>query len=674
MTPAFSMRPWRKEVLRHSILLSILVPLVVFVVLTSVPFGVFGTLSDLSILDFAYQLRGEQRANPLIVLVSIGTVPAPRGDIATALNIVKRFRPAAIGIDVLLDRADSSRTDAGLREALRGDVPIVLPSVIGKTKVRPHPSFLHPNVHLGFVDLNLMGDSVIRRFYAAREVDGQVFQSFASQLATLSGNPAGDEFPGAQDYQINYAGDYGRFLNFDLSDILAYEDISTENEDVASMFRGKVLLFGYFFISGRSEDRYPVLTDIYLTPLSPLLAQALKNSGMYGVVVHANILNTLIGHRKIIEVGGGFWELGASFVLIFANVMGRYSFTRLSPRKRRSIFTAALLIEVATLLIIPVLLFLFSDIHVRLSVPLISLIILPRAEGWYYRYADNVAIPFRRFSFRKFPEFILRPYLAVFESSSLRDRLGAVLNVGSILVRFTEFLFLVEAGGGPRKGVPAARPWREDEKLNGSVLRLKSDLRHFVPLMYLHQKIRELGKECSLVDRALETELSDGGFSDDSTSVLKHFTNTSLLMFPVREHDVRYENYFLGLVSAVNEVIRRLRPYTTGMECGFTGSTGHNGEMGPGGFADGSLDGGPVRLHCRDGSEYSLSPFVVVRRCQVHLREEYFVLNGTWRAESNVQIHEINYLGPQPGCFFVVDDESCAGSNVMTKERGNEHA
>gem|GEM_PF-2657705 len=637
MKKEFSISPWRKEVFLHSLLLSVLVPLVVFLFVTMVRLGLYDKLSDVSFLDFAFQARGQLRGDSRIVIINIGAVPAPRADIARAIEVVKRCHPSVIGLDILLDQANASTEDIRLSEAMKGMVPIVVPS--GPDSSFPNSLFLHPNVYLGFADLRLGGDRVVRRFVSAYRHDSQWRPSFAAELAVLAGEPIFTRFPCNKDYLINFAGNEQSFSHFHLSDIIEYENLFGDDlpDEVISIFKGKIILFGYFADEFTS---YPIVSDLYLTPITPLFSRSITN-GMYGVVIHANILHTMLTGQKITEVKN-YWGVGAAFILVFSNLFGRYSLVRVPRGRRRLIFLSVYITELVVLLVFPIFAFYFFDVHIALSVPLLSLVIFPRAEGWYYRFVDNLGIPIRRLALKRFPSFVSRPYLAVFEASLLRDRLNAALHIASILHPFVEFLLSNETEEPYSRFRFMLRRDNAKERLKRAHSHLENVLSSLRSFVVLQSRLREAGKEFLLGEGAVYEKLSQPNFSDDSSSLLRRVTETSVAALPVREFDIRYENQFLELFAAVKRVLRELRPFfrEARSEAAETIDTSISRER-------------LVRLLSKNGKKTELFPFVIVRTCQVHGEEEFFVLSRQWELSGEGEFDGSSYLGPQVGCFFL---------------------
>jgi len=654
----FSISPWRKEVFLHSLLLSVLVPLVVFLFVTVVQLGLYDKLSDVSFLDFAFQARGQLRGDSRIVIINIGAVPAPRGDIAKAIEVVKRCQPSVIGLDILLDQANGSTEDIRLSEAMKGMVPIVVPS--GPDSSFPYSLFLHPNVYLGFADLRLGGDRVVRRFVSAYRHDSQWRPSFAAELAVLAGEPIFTRFPCNKDYLINFAGNEQSFSHFHLSDIIEYENLFGDDlpDEVISIFKGKIILFGYF---ADELTTYPILSDLYLTPVTPLFSRSIVN-GMYGVIIHANILNTMLTGQKIIEVKN-YWGVGIAVVLVFANIFGRYSFLRFPRRRRRLIFLSIYLTELLVLLSFPIFVFYFFDIHVGLSVPLLSLLIFPRAESWYHRFVDNLGIPIRRLMLKKFPAFVSQPYFAIFEASSLRDRLNAALHAGSILHPFAQFLLSNETVETYSRSRFTPRRGNANERLKRAYSHLQNVLSSLRSFVVLQTRLREAATEFLLGEGAFYEKLNDANFSDDSSSLLRRVTETSMAALPVLEYDIRYEHHFLELSSAVKRVVRELRPFFREARCeaAKTINTSSSKER-------------LVYFLSKNGKKTDLFPFVIVRRCQVHREDEFFVLGHQWELGSEWEFDGSIYLGPQASCFFLGKISSFERlSTLQNEQHGREN-
>jgi CHASE2 domain-containing sensor protein len=627
-----------KEVFFHSLLIAVLVPCFVLGVILAIQVGFYDQLSYAKFIDFGYQARGIRNANPSIVLVNLGSLPVQRNELAQAIEIAVACKARAIGVDVMLDTTSGSKQDTLLSDALRGTVPVVL---VDKAEddsiVEPNSLFIHPNVSTGYAHVQFRMDEVVRWFRTGTLVKGAFHPSFSAQLAQVAGFHIDAEFESGKDYLINYAGDCKSFGSSMRTKDLAELSRTGSSKAIETFLQGKIILFGYY---ADEYTAYPIFTDIHLTPLSSLTR--LPDGRMYGVEVHANILNTLIGNKKISELPK-VWALTLAMVIVLANLLGRSLLASRTDPPRRYVFWLIFGIEFLVLVSLPIMAFYYGDVQLDFSIPIISLLLFPKAEGLYYRFIDNLSLPFRRVFLRRLPPFIADPYFQIYQASSLRDRVSAALNLISILPHITDFL----ASSALAKGDRILR-------LLASMKKLRERVERSDPLMQIHRRLREVGIE--FVSNSRNGSRNGERRSQllhDSTSFVRHSGEFALSFTPIQESDIRYEHLFLELQAAIKSVIADLRSLFSTLSW----------EMVPIGEAPGSSiveknssrTSNHIRLIREDGTYLDLFPFVIEAHCQFHNRNELFVSEKSWTLPLHHDITAQAYLGPSPACFFLIE-------------------
>jgi len=645
------LQPLKKGVIIHSLFLAILLPLFVLLVLLLLQQGIYDVLSYSRFLDLGYQARGSRRADENIVLVNIERLPVSRAQVAAGLEIVKECSPRAIGVDIVLDSAIDSMEDALLSKALQGTVPIIIASELdANTLVLPHPAFQHHNVSWGFSELMIGRDGVVRRFQTKRVVQGSLYPAFAVQIAAMAGYPVDVHFPPGKHFLINYAGDDGAFNTVRLVDILhRYEENGKKvPEGMRTILKSRIVVFGYF---ADDSTRYPVFADIHRTPLSPSLTR-LAEGKMYGSIIHANILDTLVGGRRIFEISR-FWSFGGSALLILMNLLGKNLLAQKPSQRWKGISLFVLLIEFIVLASLPFLLFFYHDIQVDLSVPLIALVLFPRAETWYYRFAQKLALPLRRRVLKRFPPFLVEANLRVYKASSLPDRLRSALHAARMLSPLTDFLLRVlSQDGGSKRLLTGVEPLLP--KLRNSLQNLNQVLLRANPLIAIEERFHDVKAEFILTeDRArgefaLQRERPAPSFDFDKRSV-----GFALIDIHSGNEEILYESYFLELLSAASQLLTHLRGLFKMMK--WEEVTAVPLVLRKEYQSAVSEARGPSEVHVTlaawAGERIDLYPFVLKRRCIIHSEEEFFVLTRRW--ESNLSlISSSSYRGPSPSCLF----------------------
>ena len=150
--------------------------------------------SELSALDWMFRLRPVESVDNRIVIVSIDdqdidylrSWPIADQTIATALKQINAAHPRAIGLDIYRDIA------VGSGQAELQTVFETTPNLIGIEKIQDTtspgiqpPDKLNQRQQIGFNNVVVDSDSLVRRALLLWTIDGQRRRSFALQLAML---------------------------------------------------------------------------------------------------------------------------------------------------------------------------------------------------------------------------------------------------------------------------------------------------------------------------------------------------------------------------------------------------------------------------------------------------------------------------------------------------------
>jgi CHASE2 domain-containing sensor protein len=644
MKPSDSARHLNKVVITHSFVLASLLPLFVLVLLLLVQESLYGVLSYSRFLDLGYQSRGLRAASNAIMLINIEQLPVSRARLAEAIEIVKQCSPRVIGLDIVLDRAQNSKEDTLLSNALRGDTPVVVACELDAERVvPPNRVFQYGNVSSGYSELMVGRDGVVRRFQPSREVRGSTYLAFALQIAKVAGFAVDSCFPSGKDYLINYAGDDQSFNTIRLTQILHQDP-----ENVKSVLRGKLILFGYF---ADDSTRYPVFADLHPTPLSSNLTR-FPQGRMYGSVIHANILDTVIGKRKIIEIGR-YWGIVICFSITFINLLVKNVVAQKQGRIWRGLFWGTIVLEFFVLASLPFLLFFYHDVQVDLSIPLIALILFPRAEAWYYRFVDNLGIPVRRMMLRRLPSFLMRPYLEVYRASSLQQRMSAALHFSRMLRPLVDFLVNALAQGNGSDASSNEIEVRMGD-LQSSSHGLENTLSRVRTLMAIEQRFHQVKTESILrTHRGAEPDVNREETLAEINDLDRHTASLTFPSVALTNGEAGSETFFLELLSGINRVQFALHRLLEEMRCQEIVSDADTVEKMDhlsSEKAAGQLEA-HVTLVPKVGRPIDLFPNVLFRRCLFHRQREFFVFTKQW--ESNkFSDSSADYRGPEASCFF----------------------
>ncbi|TLY17209.1 MAG: CHASE2 domain-containing protein, partial [Nitrospirae bacterium] len=167
-----------------------------------VGFGVLGIREtglleplELKVYDWLVRSRPEQSGpDPRIVLVTIteddirrqGQWPISDATMATVLNRLIQYRPRAIGLDIYRDiEVPPGREKLDALLAKHHHIVVVTKVGGGEAPTIPPPPVLNGTEQIGFTDVLVDDDGIVRRGLLYQESDGQVLSAFGLRLALL---------------------------------------------------------------------------------------------------------------------------------------------------------------------------------------------------------------------------------------------------------------------------------------------------------------------------------------------------------------------------------------------------------------------------------------------------------------------------------------------------------
>ncbi|MDX2215962.1 MAG: adenylate/guanylate cyclase domain-containing protein [Oculatellaceae cyanobacterium bins.114] len=268
---------------------------------------------ELRAYDRLVRLRPDEGADPRLLIVaiteedlqSLGRATPSDQDLATALGNLQQHHPQVIGLDLHRDLPQPPGHEL-LRARLQDSNIVVITKLSdgGDRSVPPPPDI--PYDRIGFNDLPIDPDGIIRRNLMFASMDNELYFSFSLRLATqylrASGikpqpslvNPDYMQLGHAVfvpleidsgGYQHNDDRGYQVLLNYRSSQNIARQITLTQvlhNDFDPSWVRDKIILIGTTAVSGK---------DLFYTPFS---ASAERNHQMAGVAIHAQNVSQIL--------------------------------------------------------------------------------------------------------------------------------------------------------------------------------------------------------------------------------------------------------------------------------------------------------------------------------------------------------------------------------------------
>ncbi len=247
---------------------------------------------EASAVDFRFKLRGEQPADPRIVIVEIddtslravGQWPWPRGIDAALLTSLSSYHPRLIFLDILFtEPSPDAAEDAKLAEAVKKAGNVLVPFYFYNQDpfqaFFPMPALRQNAQAEGYVNIDPEKDGVIRKFRPYLKTTDKTYYSIAAALALeLKAIQTSDLSKLVSDPKrrmwIRYPGTIRSFRRIAAWQILAAAD--EKNDELEKLFANNIIFVGHTATG---------TTDLKPVPFSPLEP---------GVAIHASSLDTLL--------------------------------------------------------------------------------------------------------------------------------------------------------------------------------------------------------------------------------------------------------------------------------------------------------------------------------------------------------------------------------------------
>ncbi len=354
------------------------------------------SLKDFEFTDIYYSRLKDKDKSALdtnIVIVNIAY--NSREEIAKQIRALQQYQPKVIGIDATFEEARGTGPDSLLVAVLKNSDNIVLASYFGYDKeegedinkyVRSAEKF-SSNAREGFVNFpSLESQSTIRTFTVMAGYKGQKHLSFPARIAEFYNPKAYKKLleRGNISETINYKGNKNTYLIFPANKV-------TPDFTPLQIVKNKIVLMGF---TG-PDDGSVVLEDNHFTPLNH------KYSGrtypdMYGVLIHANILSTILDKEYINKMP--FWlSLLISFVFLYLNM---YFFIKYFIHKHIWYHLFAKLVQlIISVILVGIELYLFAKYQYKIDMAIFLIPIILSIDVLYI-YDELVKYLNKKFNYK----------------------------------------------------------------------------------------------------------------------------------------------------------------------------------------------------------------------------------------------------------------------------------
>ena len=332
-------------------------------------------VKDFSFLDvyYAENFNDSNAINTDIVLLNIEH--RDRFELSQMIDKVIQGEPKIVGTDIMFVDQKEEFIDELLSKSFNND-KIVSSYVIEEDSIiYSHPLF-EKHKYRGFVNLNFENDEfVIREFAGTHERFGETHLSFASQIVKQIIPPSEWE---SRNYDkvlkgnttITYHGYYDAFLTF------GYDEFMENNN--TTLLNDKIVLIGY--LGDPTGYEYDV-EDKLFTPLNKITAGK-SIPDMFGLVIHANIINMLLKNDLMYRVSN-FWIGIITFLSTFLLIM---YFLRLEKKDKITFRTKKqIILFLFTIIVTGLALWLFKIGIILKIAPILAIVLLSASYIRYYK-------------------------------------------------------------------------------------------------------------------------------------------------------------------------------------------------------------------------------------------------------------------------------------------------
>lgn len=272
-------------------------------------------LKDFSFLDVYYSQKfdNSNKVNKDIVLVNVEN--HDRDGIALLLESVLKADPKVVGFDIILETHESHNGTDSLLQQLLQHKKVVTSMNINNGEIFGNDPFFQNDNEAAYVNFDFNDEEgVIREFIGTTTIKGKKRTSFATRIAQkFLKNKTWDK----RNYDallersqvINYVGNSDRFLVLTLDDFLLGGS--------KKILKDHIVIMGYLGDT-KYNSKYDI-QDKKWTPLNERIAGK-SDRDMYGVVIHANIVNMLVKNKFIHKVSP-FWLAVITFFAMYVSTI-----------------------------------------------------------------------------------------------------------------------------------------------------------------------------------------------------------------------------------------------------------------------------------------------------------------------------------------------------------------
>jgi CHASE2 domain-containing sensor protein len=328
-------------------------------------------VKDFSFLDVyhAKNFSDNKSINSDIIIINIEH--RNRLEISQLLNEVLKTNPKVVGVDMVFKELKESFSDSLLASNIRNKR--VVQTYVISENTYTYNNQIFRNKTEGFANFNFENqESVIRDFEG-------VYNKKLAWSTQIAKTALGDSIWKERNYlkhlvgntPIKYHGGQDAFIVYSFKEFMLQTN--------KSILKDKIVLLGY---TGDPTGNKFDIEDKYFTPINPVTSGK-SIPDMFGVVVHANIINMLINNDFLYRISN-FWIIVLSIIFNFLLIrcfIKIEKLDKLGARTKRKIivfFFSILMVGISFLL--------FKYGIVLKVAPIIAIVVFSASVIKYYKH------------------------------------------------------------------------------------------------------------------------------------------------------------------------------------------------------------------------------------------------------------------------------------------------
>lgn len=251
---------------------------------------VTATFNDLNFNDIISSKLKPFELNPLDSNIVILNLPKTRDEIISQINTLQKYKPKVIALDMIIKSNDWNKDTLFLEKLIKHNNLIIGFSLNELIKEKLNYIYLlnkYKN-NIGFTDLLVTNNQkTIRSYFPFYSLSNLKLLSFTSAIINKY-SPEKYSVLLKRNNEIEY-------INYDAKKLFYYFELNDKtNIKDENIIKNKIVLIGY--LESDCVENSVDCTDKFFTPLnSRYIGRSLPD--MYGVVIHANILSTIINNK-----------------------------------------------------------------------------------------------------------------------------------------------------------------------------------------------------------------------------------------------------------------------------------------------------------------------------------------------------------------------------------------